>query len=220
MHVQRAIETDNPPALMICTDVSDHRLEDLTITFGADAAQRGIEFVALNPSKPEDAARLAEYRAAKFDDIIVLAPVGKLIADSATSLAPNGTMNVFAGVARGTMVDLDLSAVYLDGARWIGHSGSLIQDLRYTLEQAESGKLSPHRAVAAIGSLSAARDGLKAVQDTTFPGKVVIFPHIKEMPLTSLPELKDKMPTVYAKLKDGREWTLEAEEEFLRLMLP
>jgi hypothetical protein len=28
------------------------------------------------------------------------------------------------------------------------------------------------------------------------------------------------LPTVYAKLKDGREWTVEAEEEFLRLMLP
>jgi len=27
------------------------------------------------------------------------------------------------------------------------------------------------------------------------------------------------LPTVYAKLKDGREWTTEAEEEFLRLML-
>ena len=27
------------------------------------------------------------------------------------------------------------------------------------------------------------------------------------------------LPTVYAKLKDGREWTNEAEAEFLRLML-
>jgi len=39
------------------------------------------------------------------------------------------------------------------------------------------------------------------------------------MPLTPLGDLKDKLPTVYAKLKDGREWTVEAEEEFLKLML-
>jgi hypothetical protein len=88
------------------------------------------------------------------------------------------------------------------------------------LHQAESGELSPNRSVAAVGSLSAARDGLQAVKDTSFPGKVVIFPNIKEMPLTSLPELKDRLPSVYARLKDGREWTVEAEEEFLRLMLP
>ena len=87
------------------------------------------------------------------------------------------------------------------------------------LGQAESGQLSPNRSVAAVGSLSAARAGLQAVQDAIFPGKVVIYPHIKEMSLTPLSELKDKLPTVYARLKDGREWTVEAEEEFLRVML-
>jgi hypothetical protein len=80
--------------------------------------------------------------------------------------------------------------------------------------------LSPNRAVAAIGSIHAARDGLQKVKEQVFPGKVVIFLNIKEMPLTPLPELKEKMPSVYVKLKDGREWTNEAEDEFLRLMLP
>jgi hypothetical protein len=74
--------------------------------------------------------------------------------------------------------------------------------------------------VAAIGSLDAARDGLQAVQDAAFPGKVVIYPHIKELPLTAVPNLKDVLPSVYAKLRDGREWTVEAERELLRLMLP
>jgi hypothetical protein len=39
------------------------------------------------------------------------------------------------------------------------------------------------------------------------------------MPLTALPDLKDNLPTVYTQLKDGREWTTEAEREFLRIML-
>jgi hypothetical protein len=128
-------------------------------------------------------------------------------------------MNVFAGVARGTMVNLDVSDVYRNDVRYIGHSASSVDDLRFTLQQAEGRQLSPNRAVAAVGSLNAARDGLQAVKDTIFPGKVVIFPHIKELPLTPLSELKEKMPTVYAKLKDGREWTVEAEQEFLELML-
>jgi len=129
-------------------------------------------------------------------------------------------MNIFAGVARGTIASLDLSDAYLKDTRIIGHSASTIDDLRLTLLQAETGRLSPSRSVAAVGSLGAARDGLEAVLDTTFAGKVVIFPQINEMPLTALPDLKDTLPTVYAKLKDGREWTVEAEQEFLRLMLP
>jgi hypothetical protein len=102
----------------------------------------------------------------------------------------------------------------------LGQSASTIADLRFMLDQAESGKLSPNRSVAAVGSLGAARDGLRAVHDALFPGKVVIYPQIKDFPLTALSGLKEKLPSVWAKLKDGRMWTLEAEQEFLRLMLP
>jgi D-arabinose 1-dehydrogenase-like Zn-dependent alcohol dehydrogenase len=165
-------------------------------------------------------AGMAPFKETGFDDIIVLAPVAPLIADSATYLASEGVMNVFAGVARGTMVNLNLSDVYLKDARSIGHSASTIDDLKLMLDQAESGQLSPNRAVAAVGSLNAAKDGMQALQDATYPGKVVIFPHIKDLPLTALPDLKEKLPTVYAKLKNGREWTVEAEQEFLELMLP
>jgi hypothetical protein len=88
------------------------------------------------------------------------------------------------------------------------------------IEKTESGQLSPNRAVAAIGSIEATYDGLKAAAEQTYPGKSVIYNHIKPFPLTPLPELKEKLPTVYAKLRNGRGWTVEAEEEFLRLMLP
>ena len=129
-------------------------------------------------------------------------------------------MNVFAGLSRGIKVDLPLSDAFLRQTRVIGHSASSIDDLRLMLHQTEGGLLSPNRSVAAIGSLTAARDGLLAVQDTSFPGKVVIFPQIKEFPLTSLPELREKLPQVFAFLKNEREWTKEAEDEFLREMLP
>jgi L-sorbose 1-phosphate reductase len=220
MHVQRAIEIAHHPRLIVCTDVSDLRLNDLYETFAEEAQAKGIQFVCLNPTHPEHAAQLQAYRAQGFDDVIVLAPVPPLIADSATYLAQGGTMNVFAGVARGTMVTLDVTQVYEKGARYIGHSGSAIRDMREMLDQTESGVLSPNRVVAAVGSLSAFKEGLRAVQDAVFPGKVVIYPHIRELPLTPIADLKDEMPSVHAKLRDGREWTAEAEAEFLRLMLP
>jgi threonine dehydrogenase-like Zn-dependent dehydrogenase len=221
MHVQRAIEVVGAPAVMVCSDVSDLRLDDLRDSDAAEAAAKGIEFICLNPlDKQTYAAGMARFEETGFDDIIVLAPVPAVIADAARWLAPRGVMNVFAGVARGVTTQLDLSDVYLKDARVIGHSASTIDDLRLMLHQAESGELSPNRSLAAVGSLSAAKDGLAAVRDTVFPGKVVIFPHIKELPLTALPDLAGTLPSVYALLKDGREWTVEAEAEFLRLMLP
>jgi D-arabinose 1-dehydrogenase-like Zn-dependent alcohol dehydrogenase len=220
MHVQRAIQVPDGPATIVCTDVSNMRLDDLCTSFKSEAEAKGIEFICLNPTDREAyTAGMARFRANGFDDIIVLAPVAAVIADSATWLAPRGVMNVFAGVARGTMAELDLSDAYLKQARVIGHSASSIDDLRLMLFQAETGILSPNRSVAAVGSIEAALDGFQAVMDTSFPGKVVIYPNIKALPLTALADLKDVLPSVYARLKDGREWTNEAEEEFLRVML-
>ena len=222
MHLQRAIELPGAPAVIVCTDVSDNRLEDLRQSFENDAKANLISLVCLNPTKKEE---YSQYMAGVkscggFDDIIVLAPVPAVISDSATYLAPDGVMNVFAGVNRGTNASINLNDVLNKHVRVIGHSASSVDDMKLMLSDTESGVLSPNRSVAAVGSLEAAKVGLQALKDATYPGKVVIFPNIKYMPVTALPDLKDILPTVYAKLKNGREWTVEAEEEFLRIMLP
>ncbi len=171
MHVQRAIEVAGAPAVMVCSDVSDLRLNDLRDSYAAEAAAKGIEFICVNPMDKEVyAAGMAPFQETGFDDIIVLAPVPAVIADAARWLAPRGVMNVFAGVARGVTAQLDLNDVTLKDARVIGHSASTIDDLRLMLHQAERGELSPNRSLAAVGSLSAAKDGLEAVRDTVFPG--------------------------------------------------
>jgi threonine dehydrogenase-like Zn-dependent dehydrogenase len=220
MHVQRAVQFSDGPGTIVCSDVSDLRLNELCNSFSSEAEGKGIRWVCVNPNDKEAYATImAPFFEKGFDDIIMLVPVPVVIADAANRLTPGGVMNVFAGVARGTMVSLELNDVYLKGIRVIGHSASLMSDMQLVLNKWASNQLSPNRSVAAIGSLEAARDGLKAVKDTTFPGKVVIYPNIKEMPLTSLPDFKDRLPSVYAKLRNG-EWTNEAEEEFLRIMLP
>jgi threonine dehydrogenase-like Zn-dependent dehydrogenase len=220
MHTQRAVRLAEPPTTIFCTARTPHRLAALEESVGPGARARGIDFICLSLSGESYEQRVAEIAGTGFDHIIVLAPSTTAIADAAAYLAPGGVMNVFAGLVRGTMLSLDLSAVYLQNVRFIGHTASTIEDLRLMLAQTESGQLSPNRSVMAVGSLEAARAGFQAVKEAEFPGKVVIFPQIKEFPLTSLPELKEKLPTVYAKLKHGREWTVEAEREFLELLLP
>lgn len=221
MHVQRAIGFKNPPGVIVCTDVSDMRLSELCDSFSDQAKAKGTQFICLNPTNKEDyEAKMTPLKATGFDDIVVLAPIGPVISDSGNYLAPDGVMNVFAGVARGTVAALDLSGAYLQNTRVIGHSASWMKDFLLVLDKTSTGELSPNRSVAAIGSLSAARDGLKAVKDATLAGKVLIYPHIKEMPLTPLSEFKEKFPSVHARFNELGEWTQAAEEEFLRLMLP
>lgn len=221
MHVQRALQIDNGPQTVVCTDISDTRLDDLRESFAPLAAEQEVNLVCLNSADSDAYDRgIAPYLDSGFDDIVVMAPVPTVIANTAQHLAPHGVMNVFAGLKRGTHVDLDLNDTLFKDTRIIGHSASSIDDLKLMLQQVEAGRLSPNQSVAAVGSLTAAKEGLLAVRDAVYPGKIVIYPQIRDFPLTALPYLKKVLPTVYALLRNGREWTKEAEEEFLRLMLP
>jgi hypothetical protein len=51
------------------------------------------------------------------------------------------------------------------------------------VERRVTGTLSPGRSVAAIGGLETAAEGIRSVMDGRFPGKVVVFPQIRNLPL-------------------------------------
>ena len=91
--------------------------------------------------------------------------------------------------------------------------------MQETLRVAEAGELLTNNSVAAIGGMNAVYHGLELVKAQGVPGKIVIYQQIADMPIIRLHELKDVLPTVAAKLRDGKYWTNEAEEELLRVKL-
>ena len=223
MHVQRAVQHPNPPRRIMATDVDAARLQSITDRLGKTAAEYGVELITLNPNALGDTAfnaELARWSEGRgFDDILSMVPVAAVMEHAADYLAPGGWFHIFAGVARGTMANLDVNAIVEKRVRFFGSSGSSLADMRQTLARVERRELSANASLAAIGGLNAAAEGLKAVKEGWFSGKTLIFPCIADLPLTTLPELKEKFPTVHAHLKDGQFWTTEAEEELLRLTL-
>jgi threonine dehydrogenase-like Zn-dependent dehydrogenase len=221
MHVQLAIESENPPKLVVATDVDAERLKSVVDRLSPEAESRGIKLVALNPKEMSPEAFNEELRTLTdgrgYDDVVSMVPVAALIEHSADFVADGGWLNIFAGVARGTMATLDVNAIAARRVRYLGSSGSSIADMRRTLEMVEAGQLSTNTSLAAIGGMKVAREGIAAVKEGRFAGKTLVFPLIPDLPLITLPELKDSYPTVYEKLKDGQYWTKEAEVEFLAL---
>ena len=219
MHVQHAIESKNSPSVIVCSDVSEDRLGDVDETFREEARAKGIEWYCVNPMvAAKFTEKMGKFREEGFDDIIMLVPNAKVIAGSTQWLAEGGVMNIFAGVARGTMADIDFNDLVKKNVCLIGHSASTIENMLTMLQKVEEGDLNTNRSVAAVGSLSAAKDGLQALIDATYPGKVVIFPNIRELPLTPVVELGNVLPEVAEKFADGHTWTKEAEREFLAQM--
>lgn len=224
MHVQRAVQLPEPPSLIVATDVDALRLDAVRERYASTAERRGIHFMVLNPNEMEPEQfrdKLIELTQGKgFTDIVNMVPVAKVTEDSAQLLAEGGVYNIFAGVARGVKACVDYNAVCGKGVRFFGSSGSSLADIRLTLEQMENKQLQTRASLAAIGGMKAAHEGIKALMEARFSGKTVILPQIPDLPLISLPELKEKYPTVHAKLENGRFWTREAEEELLSILLP
>ena len=225
MHLQRALQIEDHPAQVVATNRRELRLDAIDTKFANLAQSAGVALASFaHESFADDAALSAHLQQVSqqqgFDDVVINAPSTEPIELAMDHLADGAVMNVFAGLPRGTMAQFDINGIVQRGVRYTGTSGSSIADLCNMRDLAESGTISPNGAVAAIAGLEGTADGLRAVADGQFPGKVVIYPNLSQpLPLTTLAELKEKHPTVFEKLDNGQTWTVEAEEELLRLML-
>ncbi|TEU10537.1 MAG: hypothetical protein E3J25_08855 [Anaerolineales bacterium] len=226
MHVQRALQAKEGPRLIVATDLVPERLAVLETKLALlIQAKRGTtELICRTPDgrspREFNASLVEDTGGVGFDDIVVLAPSGRVVAESVGMLARNGVMNIFAGLPRGTRVPIELSNLVTRGIRFTGSSGSGISDLRNMLDAAESGLLDPNLSVVAVAGLCGAKEGLEGIISRRFPGKCVIYPQILDFPVTMLEDLRDALPDVHAKLGPHHSWTNEAEAEFLRELLP
>ncbi|GMW00312.1 MAG: hypothetical protein AMXMBFR84_14500 [Candidatus Hydrogenedentota bacterium] len=218
MHVQRSIEIANGPKCVVVTDLDRGRLDHIVRRFGSLAKDRGVELITYSPTEfesPEAMDRqLASHAVDGYDDIVILAPLARLVPQYLNMAADGCLVNVFAGVGIGSMAPIKIEDL-CRGIKIIGSSGSRISDLRKVLQMVEGGELNTNLSIAAIGGLNAAREGLEAVRDAKFPGKTVIYPQIPDLPLTPLEKVAEVVPELKEKLGADSAWTIEAEETLL-----
>ena len=167
-------------------------------------------------SKSEYLARLSEETDEKgFDDIVVLAPVPELVTQASSITAPGCVVNIFAGIPVGNEAKLPLTNVYQRRVRYIGSSGSRINDLQTVLEKARTGRLDTNRSVGVIGGIAQALKAVESVAKGETPAKTILFPSVPDFPLTALEDLRAVDRGVADRLSNGTVWTREAEAHFL-----
>jgi threonine dehydrogenase-like Zn-dependent dehydrogenase len=218
MHVQRALEMSDGPKVLIATEINEDRLDTLRQKFLPLAEKNNCELHVVNPNNLTgglDGLVKEVSGGLGADDVVVSVPFARLMAESAALMNLDGMMVLFAGVPNGTLAPLNLSNVYMYNAQFTGTSGLTIDDQGMVLTKTDQGKLSPGRMVAAIGGMNTAIDALEGVINNTYPGKIVIFPQIQNLPLIGLDELQEKLPEVAEKLGPGNVWTIEAEDKLI-----
>lgn len=223
MHVQRAIEISMGPRLIVVTDLDRKRLDHIERRFGELVKSRGVQLMTFAPSQFENQAAMDEHilslAPGGYDDVIVMAPVARLVSSAVTFAADNALVNVFSGVGLGSMADIELRDL-CRGIKIFGSSGSRISDLRKVLEMVERHELNTNLSVSAIGGLNCAREGLEGVNTARYPGKTVIYPQIPDLPLMSVEEIPERLPELASRLGAYCAWTSEAEKTLLEKYMP
>jgi threonine dehydrogenase-like Zn-dependent dehydrogenase len=212
MHVIRNITLNRDGGVkgvsVFAGDLDDNRLSILTRIAAPLAKKNGVKYKSYNPTKGE----IAE----SFDYTVLMVPVPDLVAASVHSAAERGIINIFAGIAATVTGEIDLDTYIEKRLYFIGTSGSTLDDMKRMLEKAESGRLDTNVSVAAISGLEGATEGIRAVENRSIAGKIVVYPACKGLGLVRLDELNEKMPKVAECLNNGL-WNNAAEKTLLKM---
>ncbi len=206
MHVVRNLCHDIADLSVFAGDIDDTRLARLTKIAEPLAKKNHVEYRPYNSKK--------EKANTSFDYTILMTPIPGLVSESLQAAAENGIINIFAGIPANVFTGIDLNTYIKKKLYLIGTSGSTIDDMKTVLSRVEAGKLDTNTSIAAISGLDGAVDGIRAVENRSIPGKIIVYPACKGLGLTTLEELSAKMPDVASLLNDGL-WTKQAEQKLL-----
>jgi len=206
MHVIRNICQAVEGVSVFAAELDENRLATLSEIVEPLALKNNIRYRPYNPSKAEvtDA----------FDYIVLMVPIPQLLADSVKNAAEHSIINIFAGLPVMVTANLSLDTYIEKHLYFTGTSGSNLEDMKQVLAKAESGKLDTNISVGAVCGLDGAIDGIRAVENRSIAGKIIVYPACKGLGLTPLAKLKEKMPHVAEHLNNGL-WTKQAEKKLL-----
>jgi len=206
MHVIRNICQGVEGVSVFGSDVDDGRLAALTKITAPLAEKNGVQYKPYNPTRQDSPG--------EFDYTALMAPIPALVAAAVHNSAERGLINIFAGIPATVTGQIDLDAYIEKQLYFIGTSGSTLDDMKLMLSKVESGRLDTNLSVAAISGLQGATDGIRAVENRSIAGKIIVYPACRDIGLVTLREMTEKMPDVAECLKDGL-WTRQAEKKLL-----
>jgi threonine dehydrogenase-like Zn-dependent dehydrogenase len=206
MHVVRNICQGVKEVSVFAGDVDDGRLATLSKIADPLAEKNSVGYHTYNPTK--------EKITETFDYTALMAPIPALVSAAVKDAAPRCLINIFAGIPATVTGQIDLDMYIEKGLYFIGTSGSTLEDMRRMLEKVETGRLDTNLSVAAVCGLAGATDGIRAVENRSIAGKIIVYPACRKLGLVPLSEMEQKMPDVAECLNNGL-WTKQAEQKLL-----
>lgn len=208
MHVIRNICQGVENVSVFAADVDDDRISALTKIALLLAKKNNVDYQPYNPTR--------DNIAQSFDYTVLMAPVPDLVVAAVRTAGQRGIINIFAGIPATVTAEIDLDTYIKKQLYFTGTSGSTLDDMKQVLAKVSSGGLDTNVSVAAVCGMQGATDGIRAVENRSIAGKIMVYPACRGLGLTRLEELHEKMPEVAKHLSDGM-WNKAAEDTLLEI---
>ncbi len=206
MHVIRLLCSGKEGIQVVATDLDDARLANLKDKAASTASSCGVPLEFVNTQN--------QPLQGTFDYVALMVPVAALVAQAIAQSTDGTLINVFAGIPAPVKQDLDLDTYIRNHCFMFGTSGSRMMDMKIVLEKVTSGQLDTDLSVDAISGMGGAIDGIRAVENRTLAGKIIVYPGLGDEGLIPLTELKEHYPAAAEHLEKGL-WNQAAEKALL-----
>jgi threonine dehydrogenase-like Zn-dependent dehydrogenase len=192
--IDYVVHCDRRPSLLVVSDIDQERIDRasqlLTIE---EAARNQVELHYINTSQITDPVQHMRdiTQGTGFDDVLVFAPVKKLVEQADRIMGKDGCLNFFAGPS-----DPDFSAefnfynAHYLSTHIVGTSGGNTTDMIESLEMMSKGLLNPAILITHIGGLNAVIDTTKNLPNIP-GGKKMIYTNIS-LELTAIKDFERK----------------------------
>ena len=208
---------------VVVTDINNERLSFAKNRCSEESAKsRGVDLKYVNTSDIENVEEyLISLSEGGFDDVFVMVPVPALFAMAEKICREDGCVNFFAGPpVKDMQGSLNLYRVHYDGIHVVGTAGSIPQDMVDIISLIEQDKINSGAIVSHILGLSAAKETLFAMGNSSGAKKICY--NELDLPLIAIDDLAElgKTDPLYAALseivnRNGGLWCAEAEAYLL-----
>ncbi len=203
MHTIRLVCSGKRDITVMGTDLDQTRLDALAAKAQPFADRLNVDLKLINTHKtPLNGT---------FDYVSIMVPIAPLVGQAIAQSKDKTLINIFAGIPAPVKHDLDLDTYICNRCFMFGTSGSRLIDMKIVLEKVIQGQLDTNCSVDAVSGMAGAINGIRAVENRTLSGKIIVYPDLPEMELTPL----EKLPDEVRKTLDNGMWNKAAEDTLL-----
>ena len=211
IHTARAIMNEKGPRQIVVAARSMRRLETLMDNFHKMAIQKGkkLQIISTNEHNwKEEMWHLCNREG--FDDVVISAPGTEVVNNAVPFLRKDGMIVLFSGTKYGSYANLPLGYVASFGARINASSGTSVENEKAVLNKIENNQCDLNMNVMAIAGFNSIKKAILEVKKGRYPGKVIIYPQIDDLPIVEIEEIREFDKALYKALVQG-EWSKQAE---------